>query len=126
MNDYLMKISWPLSSLGEALQALARLSKLSNEAAGVPSQPQNLEGDDEALGRWLDDAARGMNLEAKPFFCSYSELEQAVLTSGPALLRLRDVDSEGTRFLALIGRKGRSVSILDSRLREHKVQPSLV
>jgi ATP-binding cassette subfamily B protein len=124
MNESLMKISWPVSSLGEALEALARRSELSADPAGVPSQAQNLEDDDEALGRWIEAAARGMNLEAKPFFCSYDELERMVMAGAPALLRLHT--DAGIRFLVMLGTRRRAIHILDSQLKEHYVRPSLV
>ena len=124
MNEQLMKISWPVSSLGEALEALARRSALSTGSAGAPSPAQNLEDDEEALGRWVETAARSMNLEARPFFCSYDDLERMVLTGGPALLRLPT--GAGTRFLALLGTKRRAIYFLDSQLKEQRVRPSLV
>lgn len=125
MNDHLLEISWPVSRLGEALEALARAHDLSIDSASVPpTQAQNFEGDDEALDSFVEAAARGMNLEAKAFFCSYDEIERMVMTGGPALLRLNT--DAGTRFLALVGQKRRTLFILDSQLKEQRVRPSLV
>jgi ATP-binding cassette subfamily B protein len=124
MNDQLLKISWPVSRLGEAIEALARASGLSNDPAGVPPQAQSLEGDDESLSRWIEAAARGMNLEAKPFFCSYDELERMLQSGGPAILRL--CTGAGTRYLALLGQKRRTIFVLDSQLKEQRVRPSVV
>lgn len=125
MNDYLLEISWPVSRLGEALEALARARHLSIDSAGVaPQQAQNFEDDVEALGRWVEAAARGMKLEAKSFFCSYGELERMLMAGGPALLRLHT--DEGTRYLALLGHKGRAISVLDAQLKKRRIHRSLI
>ena len=124
MNNQLAQISWPLPRLGEALDVLARRSQLAIDSAGVSTPPEGLEQSGEAQGRWIEAVARGMSLEAKEVFFSYSEIEQTISTSGPALLRLRI--NGGTRFLLLLRRKGRKVCILDSDLREHQVRPSLI
>lgn len=129
MTDYLAEISWPLSRLGEALEALARQSKLaggaSSSSASASSSPENLKAtDDETLVRWLKSSARQMSLEVEPVFSSYVELEQMILSGGPALLRLRSDD--GPRFLVLLGGARRKLSVLDPQLRKHQVAPAFV
>jgi ATP-binding cassette subfamily B protein len=47
-----------------------------------------------------------------------------VMASGPALLRLRT--DAGPRFLALLGCKRGTISVLDSQLTEQRVRPSLI
>ncbi len=129
MTDYLREISWPLARLGEALEALARHGKIApgpTPAAGPAyASLENAKAtDDETLVRWLKSNARQMNLEVEPVFSSYAELEQMISFSGPALLRLRGDD--GPRFLVLLGREWRKLTVLDPQLRIHKVRPALV
>ena len=125
MTDYLHEMSWPLARLGEALEALARQSKLATGPSPALLPLENLKAsDDETLVRWLKTSARQMNLEVEPVFSSYVELEQMISHGGPALLRLR-VD-DGPRFLVLLGREWRTVSVLDHNLRKRRVSPALV
>ncbi len=125
MTDDLIKLSWPLERLDEALEALARHSNLSSRLTNVQSGMGPPAGvDDEMIGRWIKAAALSLELEAEKVFSSYAELERMLVTAGPALLRLRL--SEETRFLALVGRRWRKVSVLDSHLRERKVSASLI
>jgi ATP-binding cassette subfamily B protein len=124
MNDHLLKISWPISKLGEALEALARRSGLLTDPIRSPPYVQDFEIDGETHGRWIRAAAGQIGLEAEAVSCSYAELEQLIFAAGPALLRLRV--NEEPRFLALIGRGWRTVSILDPHLKEQKVKPSLI
>ncbi|HKR01254.1 MAG TPA: ABC transporter ATP-binding protein [Pyrinomonadaceae bacterium] len=124
MNDYLLKISWPAARLGEALEALARSLELSTDPAGMPPPPERLAEDEDALGRFVEAAARSMNLDARSFFCAYDELERMLMTSGPALLRLR----AGTeaRFLALVGHRRGTIYVLDPQLKERRLRASIV
>ncbi len=128
MTDDLVRLSWPLERLGEALEALARRSKLARGVASAPEFPDDLEADDdEILGNWIKATAERLNLEAEPVFSSYAELDQLIHAGGPALLRLRD--GEEQRFLALLGRSWqgwRKVLVIDPNLRERKVAPALI
>ena len=125
MTDRLFDLSWPLSRLGEALEALARDGKLALGPTSSSAPLRNLKAtDDESVLRWLRSSARQMNLEVEPVFSSYVDLEQMILSGGPALLRLRSED--GPRFLMLLGRGWRTVSVLDPNLRKHRLAPALV
>jgi hypothetical protein len=124
MIDDLIRMSWPLERLGEALEALARKCKLSRGFACPPDSPEGLAANDEILGQWIKATADKLNLEAQPVFSLYAELDQLIHAGGPALLRLRV--GEEPRFLALIGRGWRSVSVLDADLRERKVASSVI
>jgi len=58
--------SWPVSRLGEALEALARQSGFSVKSVQTPTPPQDLAtAGKDALGRWLE-AAGYPGLEAEP------------------------------------------------------------
>ncbi len=125
MNDGLIGLSWPRERLGEAIEALARRSKLSPGFPCAPDAPRDPEAiNDENLGRWVTTTTAKLNLEAEPVFTSYAELDQLIDGGGPALLRLRV--GEESRFLALLGRGWRRVSVVDPDLRERKVAPALI
>ena len=124
MTDDLIRLSWPLERLGEALEALARRSKLSVRPASIDPLGRLTTLDDQTLGEWIRAAASRLDLEAEEVFSSYAELEQMILAGGPALLRLRL--GEETRFLVLVGPGGRTVSVLDVQLSERKVAVSLI
>ncbi len=61
--DNLDKLSWPISRLGEAMEALARKS-------GISPRPVEMVGlardGGEALGQWLSAAADCLGIEAEP------------------------------------------------------------
>jgi ABC-type multidrug transport system fused ATPase/permease subunit len=125
MTAELTKLSWPVQRLGEALEALARRNKLLLHPASVPTWPQHFEVDDDlALGRWIKATADRLNLEVEPVFSPYPELDQMILAGAPAFMRLR-IEGE-PRFLVLLRRGWRTITVLDPNLREHKVRPSLI
>ncbi|MDP9144846.1 MAG: hypothetical protein M3N43_09155, partial [Actinomycetota bacterium] len=54
----LTAFSWPVSKLGEALEALAHTYGLTPTAMETPAPPHDLmQGADEALTRWIEAAA---------------------------------------------------------------------
>ena len=57
MGD-LDKLSWPVSRLGEVLEALARTGGLAPRSVEAPPPPHNLARDGaEGLGRWIEATA---------------------------------------------------------------------
>jgi ATP-binding cassette subfamily B protein len=125
MYAELIRFSWPLERLGEALEALARLSKLSHGSTHIVHLPHDLQpNDDEALGEWISSNADQLNLEAEQVFASYAELEQVVRGVGPALIRLRTGDD--FRFLALVSSGWRKAILLDPNLRKLKVSTNVI
>ena len=123
MSD-LSPLLWPLSRLGEAMEALARQSGLSPRTEKPPTPPPGLEQDgDEPLGRWLVLAAGSLGLEIEAVMTPYSEVEWLVRGAGPALLRIPGTSEP--RFLALLG-SGRKVAVLGPDRKVHQVQPSVV
>ena len=111
MLKHLDRQSWPLSRLGEAIIALARMSRLLQRTIELPTPPQSLiEEDEEILGRWIEGAASAIGMEAESVEVSYGDLEGFLRQGGPALLRLQ---YEGEpRFLALIRAKGKTLRLL--------------
>ena len=74
MGD-LDKLSWPVSRLGEVLEALARTGGLAPRSVEVPPPPHNLARDGaEGLGRWIEATAGSLGLEAEPVAVSYAEV----------------------------------------------------
>ncbi len=125
MKNDLLQISWPLEKMSEALDALARSSKLSRGSSQVVSMPAELEpSDDEALGKWINANADQLNLEAEQVVASYAELEQVIRSVGPALIRVR-ADQE-VRFLALLKGGWRHALFLDPRLKQRKISTRIV
>jgi ATP-binding cassette subfamily B protein len=117
-------VSWPLSRLGEAIEALARRCGLFAGSVQNLTPPLNLAPDnDEAVGRWIDAAAARLGIEAEPIEMPYGEVQRLV-AAGPALLRFPA--KEGPRFLALIRRRRNAVIILGSDLAEHTVSAELI
>ena len=107
----LTAFSWPVSKLGEALEALAHTCGLTPTAIETPAPPHGLmQGPDEALTQWIEAAAGCLGLEAESVDTPYAEVEQLVRRAGPALLRWPGPGEP--RFLALLGSRRRAISIL--------------
>ena len=124
MGD-LDKLSWPVSRLGEAIEALARTGALAPRSVEVPSPPHNLAQDGaEGLGRWIEATAGSLGLEAEPVDVPYAEVERLVRSAGPALLRLPSAGEP--LFLALLSGRRRAVSILGPDRRLHRLRPDVI
>ena len=125
MTADLIQLWWPPERLGEALEALGRLSKLSRGSTHITRLPHELNPkDDEALGEWISANADLLNVEAQPVVASYAELEQVVRTLGPAIIRLR-IGGE-FRFLALLAGGSRRAILLDPGLKKRKVSTRII
>src|SRR3954468_11305959 len=104
------RLAWPLSRLGEALQAIARASGVGLRSDVVLScPPLDSQSNRQALERWVEHAARRLGLEAEPTEVSYNAVERRVRYASPALLTLASAD--GTTFLVLL-ETGRRTAIL--------------
>jgi ATP-binding cassette, subfamily B, bacterial len=109
--DDLDKLAWPVSRLGEVLEALARTGGLAPRSVDLLPPPPGLAQDGgEALRRWIEATTGALGLEAEPVEAPYTEMEQFVRSAGPALLRVPGVGEP--HFLALLGGRRRVVSIL--------------
>lgn len=105
MND-LSQMTWPAASLGRALEALGRGGGLAPRDVEAGSPPPTVARGGDALGQWVESAARWLGLEAEPRPLRYVDvLRLARETEAPTLVR---VPGEGApRFLAILSaRKG--------------------
>src|SRR5439155_10785670 len=123
MVDNLDTLSWPISRLGEVMEALARKSGLAPRSVETLLPPNRLWESGEVLDRWVEAAAGCLGVEAEPVEAPYAEVEQLVRNAGPALLRLPG--KAEPRFLALLDGQ-RLVSVLGPDLAVHQLQPALV
>src|SRR5262245_27420542 len=123
MTADLIHLWWPPESLGEALEALSRISKLSRGSTQV-TPPDLHANDGEALGEWISSNADLLNLETQTVFASYAELEQVIRALGPALIRVRAGNQ--VRFLALLSSGSRRAILLDPGLKKRKVSTSII
>jgi ATP-binding cassette subfamily B protein len=107
--------------LSEAIETLARASKLAAPAVDLPAAP-TLPGEPRerrrVLGSWIEAAAGCLGLEVEPAESPYPELEQLVCGAGPAILLVpstqeRDhLEDQDERFLAVVGGSGRRVRVV--------------
>nr|NIV31018.1 hypothetical protein [Anaerolineae bacterium] len=103
MEDHLNRLTWSISDLDQALEALGRASGLLSQALETPPLPEGLaEAGGAELSRWLETTARRLDFEAEPVDTPYPEVEQLIQRAGPALLRLPLPYGETARFLALL------------------------
>ncbi len=109
--------SWPAARLGEAIEVLARRSGLSPRAATPPAPPPGI-AEAEALGAWIESAARWVGVEAERAQASYATVEALVRSAAPAILRIK------AGFLALLDGGRSSVALLgpDLEVRRARVE----
>jgi ATP-binding cassette subfamily B protein len=105
MND-LLQLIWPAESLGRAIEALGRGGGLTPRDVQAGSPPPTIAREGEALGQWIESAARWLGLEAEPRPLRYVDvLRLARDTGAPTLVRVPCAGEP--RFLAVLSaRKG--------------------
>ena len=115
MVDDVYSYAWPLSRLGEALEALGRETGFSPKPANIGT-PR----DDDA---WIETVATALGIELELVELSYAQIESHLAGIGPAVLRI----SRGTTpsFLLLL-RNRRQASVLRPDLRVHKLAPEML
>lgn len=93
---------WPLARAGEALVALAAAAGLPVRAAELGDAPSTAA----ALEVWLDEAGAWLGLEVEPVQIPHEHLERALVSAGPALIRINR-DGEHGVIAVLGGRRDR-------------------
>ena len=117
--------TWPVSRLGEMIEAMARNRRLTLRVVETPVPPDGLVGDGgAALGAWIEAPADWLGLEAEPVEARYAEVEGLVRRAGPTILWLPGVGEP--RFIALLGGRRRTVSVLGPDLAVHRLRPEAV
>src|SRR5438309_3464399 len=114
-------LAWPVTHLGDALERLAGASGL-HPRSGAPlsSPPSGIEASRDAIGNWVDQVCRRLNVEAEPAEVPYNAVEQSLRHAGPALLML--AGPEGTSFLAVVQTGRRVAIVLGPDGRRHRVR----
>ena len=120
----LANLAWPVSRLGELVESLARKANLISHPAKLTQPPESLtRSGDLAMGKWIDNAAAHLGLEAEAVSTLYAEVEGLLQAGGPAILRLPEPADDGQPgFIALIRGGARRVSILAPDLRVRKIR----
>ena len=107
----LAALAWPAPRLGEAIAALAQRAHLGPRAVEIPVPPPGLlAADAGALGDWLAAAATWLGIEAEPVESPYADIGRLIRGAAPALLPLAGPGPP--RFLALLGARGPTVTVL--------------
>jgi ATP-binding cassette subfamily B protein len=115
----IIDLAWPASRLGEGMEGLARRSGLAIGQVETPIPSESAIADDARLGRWIEEAAAWLGMEAEPVESPYTQIEQLLRNAAPALLRLPGKE-EG--FILLLKGKGKSRVLLAPDLVEHRVE----
>jgi len=97
-------IAWPVSRLGELVENLAQKAKILAHPGRLPQPPEGLiHADDKAVGRWLDNAAASLGMEAEPVSTLYADVDQFIRVGGPSILRLPGTkDDDQPKLIALL------------------------
>ena len=115
-------MTWPAESLGRALEALGRgggLAPRDVEAGGAPP-PVAGEGG-EALGQWIESAARWLGLEAEPRPMRYTDVVGLARdTQAPTLVRVPGGGEP--RFLAVLSARNGSAVLACPDLNVRRVR----
>ena len=120
-------LGWPIAKLGDAMQALASERGLVTNDKETVNPPRAVLAADltdprgQALREWVEAAADSHGFEAEAVHAPYREIESLVRGAGPALLQL-----PGQRVLAVVGGKGRYVSVLAPDGKEHRIRMEVI
>ena len=118
-------LAWPVARLGELIEAVARHGGLPLSGRETPRPPEGLaQASAEMLGAWIEASAAWLGLEAEAVAASYAEVERLVRGVGPAILRLPHQGEP--RFLALLGKRWRTVAVLGPDLVVHRLRPAAI
>jgi hypothetical protein len=121
MSNPVEGADWPFGKLGEAIEALARRSRLSPRAGSSPNPPADLSPlDADARGHWIDAAIERLGLECEAVDTTHADVERFLCAAGPALVYLPG-ESE-PRFVAVLRARGRDIELLAPDLRVRRVR----
>ena len=108
--------AWPMARLGEAMHALARHAGLASTCHEnfAPLPDLNIT----ELAEWMDAAADRGGIEARQVVAGLDELPALAREAAPLLMRLPG--PEGDRYLAILGARGRDITLLGPDDRRHR------
>src|ERR1044071_9483979 len=120
MTD-LSQMSWQSEGLGRALEALGRNGGLMPRDLEAGSPPPAVAGEGEALGQWVESAARWLGLEAEARPMRYVDvLQLARETEAPTLVRVPGAGEP--RFLAILSARKGSAALVGPDLNVQRVR----
>ncbi|WP_394838670.1 ABC transporter ATP-binding protein/permease [Pendulispora rubella] len=103
MSPAIESFAWPLSRVGEALEAIARATRVQVDAPPPPAHAD------------LEDAARTLGLEVESLHVRYADIDAMLGSVAPALLRISMTSrSAEQRVVALLDTRGKSARIIAS------------
>lgn len=121
MKEELDALLWPVSRVGDAMEAVARHGSLTPRRVELPPAPATLStGNDDHLARWIGGVADYLGLEAQRASSSYTQVTHMIRRAGPALLEIERGDER--RFLAVVkASRGSRVAVLGPDLAIHHI-----
>lgn len=122
MSPDIRQFAWPVSKLGDALEALARRGGLLPKSVGAPRPPGTLTCD-EATGQWIEATGRWLGFEAEPVAARFADLSHQ-LGAAPALYQI--TIGETAWFVAVIESGAGWIRVLRSDLTTVRVAASML
>ncbi|MBX7220819.1 MAG: ABC transporter ATP-binding protein/permease [Blastocatellia bacterium] len=121
----LTQLVWPVHRIGELTEQLGRSAGLPVRDAEIPVLPQELDlAQAGTLGRYVEEIADWLGLEAEAVETPYSEVESFLSGAGPALLSLSFLPEPG--FLAVIRGRGQRLTMLTPDLKQVSVPREMI
>jgi len=105
--------TWAPDQLGQAMEALARMSGLAPQPVQIPAAPRTSD-DSAALREWIEATAKWLGLEAEPVDVSYETIDQMMLGSGPSITAVHADGEIG--YVALLSGTRKKVRLLQPDL----------
>jgi hypothetical protein len=115
MNAQINALAWPLSRLGEGIEALARQARLKPAAVDVTPEAASVAGE---FGRWIEWASERLGLEAEPVETTLAEFGPLLRRVAPALFFYRE--SEENRILLVLRSKAGVLQVIGPDLGIHR------
>ncbi len=125
MDSGAASFAWPVDRLGDAVETLAYMSGLRARSAATPTQHvrRDTSGADPVEGG-IESLSRALEFEVESADVAHGNVEQTLITAGPALLKLKD--RGGDRFIVLVDSAGKLVTLLALDGKPYKVAAATV
>jgi ATP-binding cassette subfamily B protein len=117
LSESQLALLWPVSRLGELMQALAsRMGLVVQPGRLAPSPP---DVDTYGIGCWLETAGASLGLDTEALTFGYAEVEPQLAALTPGLVRIPGPGEP--HFLAILGGRRGRVQVLTPELRVRRV-----